>query len=70
MAGARHFRKDQPADETRSEIEADISSSRRAQKDLAAAGNHRAAESMRAAVDENLDELNDLDSGAWKPKHA
>ncbi|MGW7473673.1 hypothetical protein ACWGIT_19020 [Streptomyces cyaneofuscatus] len=70
MAGARHFRKNQPTAETRSEIEADISSSRRAQQDLAAAGNHKAAESMRQAADEYLDERADLDAGTWKPKHA
>lgn len=70
MSAARHFRKDQPATETRSEIDADIASSRRAQQDLAAAGNHRAAESMRQAADEYLDERADLDAGRWKPKHA
>ncbi|ONI48643.1 MULTISPECIES: hypothetical protein [unclassified Streptomyces] len=70
MAGARHFRKNQPAAEVKQEIEADIASSRRVQQDLAAAGNHKAAESMRAAADEYLDERADLDAGTWRPKHA
>ncbi|RLV66339.1 hypothetical protein STAN_1860 [Streptomyces sp. CBMAI 2042] len=70
MAGARHFRKNQPTAETQAEIEADISSSRRAQQDLAAAGNHSSAESMRQATDEYLDERADLDAGTWRPKHA
>ncbi|MFJ9979674.1 hypothetical protein [Streptomyces cyaneofuscatus] len=69
MAGARHFRTNQSTAETRAEIEADVASSRRAQQDLAAAGNHKAAESMRKATDEYLDERADLDAGTWKPKH-
>lgn len=70
MAGARHFFKSQSAEQTRADITADIRSSRKAQRDAAANGQHRLAESMRQAADENLDELNDLDAGRWKPKHA
>lgn len=70
MAGARHFREDPPAEEVKQEIEADIASSRRAQQDLADAGNHRAAESMRQATDEYLDERAALEDGTWRPEHA
>lgn len=70
MAGARHFRKNQPAAEVKQEIEADITCSRQAQLDLQAAGNRKAAESMRQATDEAVDELNQLNDGSWKPNHA
>ncbi|MCX4676715.1 hypothetical protein OG413_15630 [Streptomyces sp. NBC_01433] len=70
MAGSRHFRRDQPAEEVRTEITDEAAASRRAQRDLQAAGSHRAAESMRQAADEALDELADLNAGRWKPKHA
>ncbi|MFE2600129.1 hypothetical protein ACFXCZ_27180 [Streptomyces sp. NPDC059396] len=70
MASSRHFRTDQPAGETRAEITADISATRRAQRDLQAAGQHRSAETMRQATDEHLDELTDLNAGRWRPKHS
>ncbi|GGY81257.1 hypothetical protein CP967_08570 [Streptomyces nitrosporeus] len=70
MASARHFRKAQPTEQTRAEIEADITNSRRAQRDLQAAGSHGMAERLRQDTDECLDELADLDAGRWKPKHA
>ncbi|AWL39682.1 MULTISPECIES: hypothetical protein [unclassified Streptomyces] len=70
MSASRHFTGDQPADETRAEIQADIAASRRAQRDLMQAGEYRLAETMRAAADEHIDELTDLDNGTWTPKHA
>jgi hypothetical protein len=70
MASSRHFRITQPPAETRQEIEADITNARSAQQNLEAAGQHRLAENMHAAVDEYLDELTDLDEGRWAPRHA
>ncbi|MFJ2675110.1 hypothetical protein [Streptomyces sp. NPDC087525] len=70
MSSARHFRTDQNPAQTAKEIEADITNSRRAQRELQAAGQHRLAETMRAATDEHLDELAELDAGTWTPKHA
>ncbi|MDQ0694250.1 MULTISPECIES: hypothetical protein [unclassified Streptomyces] len=70
MASARHFFKSQSAEQTRADITADIQNSRQAQRDAAANGQHGLAESMRRAADENLDELNQLDNGTWKPNHA
>lgn len=70
MASSRHFFRNQPADQTRTEIQADIKNSRAAQRDLQANGQHRLAENMRQVADEAIDELNDLDNGRWSPKHA
>jgi hypothetical protein len=70
MSANRHFTGDQPEDQIRAEIQDDIKDSRTAQRDLQAAGQHRLAESMRQAADEAIDELNDLDAGTWRPKHA
>lgn len=70
MAGARHFRRDQPTQEVRKEITAEATASRRAQRDAAAHGQHRLAETMRQGTDEALDELTALDAGTWTPKHA
>lgn len=70
MASSRHFFKNQPVEQTRTEIKADIQNSRTAQRDLQAAGQHRLAENMRHATDEAIDELNDLDNGRWSPRHA
>ncbi|WP_127468706.1 hypothetical protein [Streptomyces sp. B27] len=69
MASSRHFFK-QPVEQTRAEIKADIKNSRKAQRDAAANGQHRAAEMMRQGTDEALDELNRLNNGTWKPNHA
>lgn len=70
MSASRHFSGDQPTNQTRAEIKADITASRRAQRDAAAHGQHRIAETMRQATDEHLDELNALDNGTWTPNHA
>lgn len=70
MASSRHFFRNQPAEQTRTEITDDIKNSRNAQRDLQAAGQHRLAENMRQAADEAIDELNDLDNGTWSPRHA
>ncbi|MEW1719793.1 hypothetical protein [Streptomyces sp. NPDC093109] len=70
MSSSRHFFRTQPPAQTRAEIEADIKNSRRAQRDAAAHGQYRLAETMRQAADEHLDELADFDAGTWTPKHA
>lgn len=70
MASARHFFKSQSTEQTRADITADIQNSRQAQRDAAANGQHQIAESMRQAADANLDELNRLNNGTWKPNHA
>ncbi|MFD5577328.1 hypothetical protein [Streptomyces pseudogriseolus] len=70
MSSARHFFKSQPASQTKAEIEADLNAARGAQRDLMAAGQYRLANQMAAAVDEHLDEMNDLNNGTWRPKHA
>lgn len=60
----------QPTAEIRQEITDDITAARPGQRDLQAARQHHTAETMRLATDGYLDELNDLDEGRWKPKHA
>lgn len=70
MASSRHFFRNQPTEQTRTEITNDIQNSRNAQRDLEANGQHRLAENMRKATDEAIDELNDLNNGSWTPKHA
>jgi hypothetical protein len=70
MSSARHFSKSQPTGQTRAEVEADLKASRQAQRDAQANGQHRVADMMRGAVDEHLDELNELNNGSWTPKHA
>ncbi|MER6607366.1 hypothetical protein ABT282_15990 [Streptomyces sp. NPDC000927] len=69
MASGRHFRVTQTPTETRQEIEADIANARHSQRELQAAGQHGHAENMRAAADEYLDELTDLNAGRWTPRH-
>ncbi|MEV6833621.1 hypothetical protein AB0N17_03660 [Streptomyces sp. NPDC051133] len=72
MSGARHFfaRGTVPDKQLKAEVKADIKSARGAQRDLAATGQHGAADRMGAAVDEHLDELNAVNNGTWTPKHA
>lgn len=70
MSSARHFFKNRPASEVKAEVKADLKAARGAQRDLMAAGQHRLANQMADAVDEHLDELNDLNNGTWRPKHA
>jgi hypothetical protein len=72
MSSARHFvaRGSMSDDALRADIQADATAARGAQIDLQQAGQHRLAGQMSEAVDEALDELNDLNDGRWKPKHA
>ncbi|CAL9294132.1 hypothetical protein [Streptomyces sp. SudanB25_2051] len=72
MGAARHFfRRSEVSDaQVAADIKDDIKASHKAQRDLAAAGQHGPAEGMRKATDEYLDEYNDLKSGRWFPKHA
>ncbi|MEV5680983.1 hypothetical protein [Streptomyces sp. NPDC052179] len=70
MAGSRHFRKNQDPAETQKEIQADITASRREQRELQHHGRHDLSERMRHDTDAFVDELSDLDAGRWKPKHA
>ena len=72
MSAARHFftRGTVSTDQIKAEVQADITAARGAQRDLTAAGQYSAAARMGAAVDEHLDELNDVNNGTWKPKHA
>lgn len=72
VSAARHFfaRGTVSNAQLRTEIKADVASARGAQRDLKAAGQHRAADRMGEAVDEHLDELNAVDNGTWTPKHA
>jgi hypothetical protein len=72
MSSARHFlaRGTVPADQLKADIQADITSSRQAQRALQQAGQHAIADRMGADADEALDELNAVNNGTWKPKHA
>ncbi|MEH0542973.1 hypothetical protein QA802_07790 [Streptomyces sp. B21-105] len=72
MSSARHFlaRGSLSDTELKNDIQADITSTRNAQRDLAQAGQHGVAARMSEAVDEHLDELNDANRGTWKPRHA
>ncbi|MFJ3141691.1 hypothetical protein ACIPJM_04470 [Streptomyces halstedii] len=70
MAASRHFLRTQSAEQTRTEIKADIKNSRAAEKEAKANGQYRIAETMRQATDEHIDELNALNNGTWKPNHA
>lgn len=72
MSSARHFfsRGTVSDDALKTDIKADITATRGAQRDLQQAGQYGAANRMGAAVDEHLDELNDVNSGTWRPKHA
>ena len=70
MSSARHYFKNQPADQVKAEVEADLKAARSAQRDLMEAGQYRVAGLMADAVDEHLDELNDLNNGTWRPRHA
>jgi len=69
MSASRHFSRPSSNEQLVSEIEADVASARGAQRDLQAAGQHRLAASMGAAVDEHLDELNAAKNGTWRPQH-
>ncbi|KOV86081.1 MULTISPECIES: hypothetical protein [unclassified Streptomyces] len=72
MAGARHFFARGTVSDTqlKNEIKSDIVAARGAQRELKAAGQYGAANRMGAAADEALDELNDVNNGTWRPKHA
>lgn len=72
MSSARHFlpRGTVSNDSLKTDIGADIAAARGAQRDLASAGQHRLAADMGGQVDEHLDELSDVNSGTWKPRHA
>jgi hypothetical protein len=72
MSSARHFfaRGSVSDAALRSDIQADVTSARNAQINLQQAGQHRIAGQMAEAVDEHLDELNDVKNGTWRPKHA
>ncbi|MEU8642283.1 hypothetical protein AB0C91_10230 [Streptomyces sp. NPDC048674] len=72
MSSARHFFvRGTISDATlKADIQADVTNSRNAQIDMQQAGQQRLAQEMRNAADEALDELNDLQSGTWKPRHA
>ncbi|WP_055694234.1 hypothetical protein [Streptomyces prasinopilosus] len=70
MASSRHFFKSTPASQVKAEVEADLKASRAAQRDLMQAGQYRMAGQMADAVDEHLDELNAVNNGTWRPRHA
>lgn len=72
MSAARHFFTlgTLTSDELKTDIKADITATRGAQRDLQNVGQHKVAADMGGAVDEHLDELNAAESGTWKPKHA
>lgn len=57
-------------DHLKADIEADVAAARGAQRDMQATGQHGQAARMGEAVDESLDELNDVKRGTWRPKHA
>lgn len=72
MSAARHFLAPGTVSnaDLQTDIKADITAARGAQKDLAAVGQYGAANRMAEAVDEHLDELNDAQRGTWHPRHA
>lgn len=72
MTAARHFFAPGTLSDAnlQTDIKADIVAARGAQKDLAAAGQYGVASRMAEAVDERLDELNEVKRGTWRPKHA
>lgn len=71
MSAARHFfsRGTFSDAELAEDIKQDIKAARGAQKDLKAAGQYGVANLMGQAVDEHLDELNDVKAGRWNPFH-
>lgn len=70
MSASRHFSEASSPEQLKAEIKADIVSARGAQIDMQQAGQNRLAASMADAADEALDELNDVNNGTWRPKHA
>ncbi|MFJ3934713.1 hypothetical protein, partial [Streptomyces sp. NPDC090029] len=58
MANLRHILRNQPTEQTRNEIKADIAANRRAQLTAQANGQHRLAETLAKSTDAHLDELN------------
>lgn len=72
MPAARHFfsRGSVSDDQLKADIKDDIASARGAQRDLQAAGQTDMAARMGRAVDEHLDELNAVNNGTWRPRHA
>lgn len=70
MSSSRHFFQNRPENQVKAEVEADLKAARGAQRDLMEAGQYRMAGQMADAVNEHLDELNDLNNGTWNPKHA
>lgn len=70
MSAARHFHAGANEFQVRADIEDDIASAKGAAQSLADAGQYGAAAGMRQQVDGYLDELNSLNNGTWKPKHA
>jgi hypothetical protein len=72
MSSARHFFKSGTLsdDQLKTDITADLKAARGAQQQAMQHGQYRSAELMRGAVDEHLDELNDLKQGRWRPRHA
>lgn len=70
MSSARHyFAKPDSTDRLKGEINADVAAARKAQKQMQEVGNHGLAARMGDAVDEALDELNDVSDGTWRPRH-
>ncbi|MFE2693669.1 hypothetical protein [Streptomyces mirabilis] len=57
-------------EQLRTDITDDIGTFRGAQQSLQQAGQYGQAAAMGQANDENLDELNALNNGTWKPNHA
>lgn len=71
MSSARHFfAKPDSIDRLKSEIAADAAAARKAQRQQQEVGNHKLAARMGDAADEALDELNDVNNGTWRPRHA
>lgn len=72
MSAARHhFQRGTLSDsQLTTDIQADITAARGAQRDLAATGQHGMAARMGEAVDEHLDELSAVKNGTWRPMHA
>ncbi|MFF3270398.1 hypothetical protein ACFYWU_05600 [Streptomyces chrestomyceticus] len=72
MGAARHFFKAGTCsdDDLAEDIKSDIAAAHGARREAESHGQHQVAGEMAKATDEYLDELNDVNNGSWRPKHA
>ncbi|MFJ9427583.1 hypothetical protein [Streptomyces sp. NPDC101249] len=71
MTSLRHIMKagTYTQEQLAADVTDDVATYRSIQKSSAASGQHGHAARMGKAVDEHLDELNEVNNGTWKPRH-